>query len=48
MSVQLKSMLVALAVVTVFDAAVWGGRYRTVTVDKAVHTVHWVMNQNWH
>jgi hypothetical protein len=47
MNVQLKALLVAIAVFTVFDAAVWGGRYRTVTVNKAVHTAYWVMNQDW-
>ena len=48
MNVQLKALLIAVAAFTVFDAAIWGGRYRTVTVHTAVHTAYWVMNQNWH
>ncbi len=47
MSTPFKSVLIALAAFTVFDAAVWGGRYRTATVNKAVYTAHWVMSQDW-
>ena len=47
MNVQLKAFLIALAAFTVFDAAVWGGRYRDMAVHKAVWTTHWVVDQNW-
>jgi len=47
MNVQLKALLIAVAVFTVFDAAVWGGRYRTKAVNKAVYTTHWVLEQDW-
>ena len=47
MNVQLKAFLIALAAFTVFDAAVWGGRYRDMTVHKAVYTTQWIVNQHW-
>ena len=47
MNVQLKAFLIAIAVFTVFDAAVWQGRYRGKAMLVASMTTHWVINQKW-
>ena len=47
MNVQLKAFVIALAAFTVFDAAVWGGRYRDMAMHKAVYTTHWIIDQKW-
>ena len=47
MHVQLKAALVALAVFVVYDAAMWDGHYRTISIHKLSYTTQWVMNQDW-
>ncbi len=43
----LKSTLIAIAVLTVFDAAVWEGRYRTQTVQAFQAVIGYVIGQDW-
>ncbi len=43
----LKSTLIAIAVLTVFDAAVWQGRYRAQTVQTVQGVIGYVTGQDW-
>ncbi len=42
-----KAVLIALAALTAFDAAVWQGYYRLATFAELRYLLHWVMDQNW-
>jgi hypothetical protein len=42
-----KSVLIALAALTAFDAAAWQGYYRQATFAEGRSLYQWVSNQQW-